>query len=156
MGNSIVGTGYSFSGSTGGSGNTEANYLIFDGIAGQDLTLGAVVRFDRAVNPGRILKAQATDFDSSDAIGVTKSGATTNNSVTIYIVGEVPVNFDVAPPASANGSRVYVSQGTPGVASLVIPTAPGVVYLVGRLTGANGASLSPSVLLNPQLISVLR
>ena len=157
MATSVVGTGFSVAGSGGGGGgSTEALQIKFIGVAGENLALGDVVRFDRAGTPGELLKAQATTADPADVVGVVKASASSGGAVTIYMIGEAPVLMDAAPAAASNGARVYLSPTTPGVGTITVPTGAGeAVVLLGWLVGADGSDTSPAVVFNPALIALL-
>jgi hypothetical protein len=134
-------------------GSTESLSLTYTGVAGEALSTGEALYLDTSGTPGEILKAQATTLPAADAIGVAKAGVSSGASVTVYTFGNVPVRFALAPPASAKGSRVYLDAGTAGLATLTPPSTAGTsVVLLGRLTGANGVTVTPTVLLNIQLL----
>jgi hypothetical protein len=126
--------------------------------AGENLLAGHVVAYDSS-NPSRAILA---DPDSTlspskyDAKGVALSSALAGTVTQIYsIPGQrVPVRFAVAPPASANGSRVYLST-SPGVASLTAPPAVNALVQVGILVGANGASFTPDVVFEFNVIALI-
>jgi hypothetical protein len=134
-------------------GSTEGAALVYTGTAGEALALGEALRFDTTGTPGEILKAQATSLPAADAIGVAKAGVASGASVTVYTVGNVSVLFGSAPAAASNGSRVYLDPSTSGRATLTLPTGSGEsVVLLGRLTGANGVTTTPTVLLSPHFL----
>ena len=131
---------------------------VYVGIAGENLTTADVVRFDRSGGgtAGRVLRAQAnaTDFD---IIGVVVSSALTGNTVQVYTAGSIPVTFSGgAPPATSNGVRVYLDPVAPGRGTTTLPVAPGqAVVKVGQLTGANGVTTTPRVLLSMDVVATL-
>lgn len=134
-------------------GSTEGSALVFTGTAGAALLTGASVRFDTTGTPGEVLSAQATTLPTADAFGIVKTGVALGAAVTIYTHGNVPVLFSAVPAAASNGSRVYLDPSSPGQATLVLPTASGQsVVLLGRLTGANGVTSTPTVLLSINLL----
>ena len=131
-------------------GSTQGTALVFTATAGENLAVGEPVRFDTTGTPGNALKAQATTLPTADAVGVVKTGVLSGATVTVYTMGNVPVLFGAAPAASANGSRVYLDPSTAGRATITLPTGSGEsVVLIGRLTGANGVTAAPTVLLSP-------
>jgi len=131
-------------------GSTEGTALVFTATAGENLAAGEPVRFDTTGTPGNVLKAQATTLPTADAVGVVKTGVLSGATVTVYMAGNVPVLFGAAPAASSNGSRVYLDPSGAGQATLTLPTGSGEsVVLLGRLTGANGVTATPTVLLSP-------
>ena len=160
---SIVGTGYALSGGGGGGGgSTDALTVSASGVAGEALSAGDVLRFDRSGTgtSGRLLKARAVSPTSgveADVAGVAKTSAGgAGSAITYYLIGEIPVTMDAAPAASANGSRVYLSPSTAGRGTLTPPSGVGeAVTFLGFLTGADGASLSPACVLRPTLIALL-
>ena len=131
-------------------GSTQGTALVFTATAGENLAAGEPVRFDTTGTPGNVLKAQATTLPTADAVGVVKTGVLSGATVTVYMAGNVPVLFGAAPAASSNGSRVYLDPSGAGQATLTMPTGSGEsVVLLGRLTGANGVTATPTVLLSP-------
>ncbi len=87
-------------------------------------------------------------------IAVARSAGVLGNAIVVALPGElVGVNFASAPASSANGSPVFLSP-TPGQATLVPTFGSGrVIYVVGTLTGADGATTTPTVAFNPQFLS---
>jgi len=130
-------------------GSTEGTALTYVGTAGEALSTGAPVRFDTTGTAGEILNGQATTIPTADAIGVVKTGVASGASVTVYTAGNVAVKFGAAPGAGSNGARVYLDPATAGQATLTLPTGSGEsVVLLGRLTGGNGVTTTPTVLLS--------
>ena len=133
-------------------GATESTAIVFTGVAGELISTGEPLRFDRS-GTGRLLRAQATTTIAADVVGVAKAGAGAGAAVTAYVAGEVAVRFLAAPGAASNGARVYLDAAAGGRATLVLPSASGTcVTLIGFLTGANGVTTSPTVVLSPRLI----
>jgi hypothetical protein len=136
-------------------GATESTALIGTGTAGENLLAGEIVRFDTSGTPGNVLRAQATTLPAADVMGVVKTGVSSGASVTYYERGTVPVLFGAAPPASSNGSRVYLDPSTAGLATLTQPSAAGTAaVLLGWLRGANGVTTNPTVQLRPELLFI--
>jgi hypothetical protein len=130
-------------------GSTEGSALVYSATAGEIIATGEPLRIDTTGTPGEILRAQATTIPAADAIGVAKAGVASGATVTVYTAGNVPVLFAAAPAAASNGARVYLDPGTAGRATLTLPTGSGEsVVLLGRLTGANGVTTTPTVLLS--------
>lgn len=121
--------------------------------SGEALLLGDIVVLDPA---GTVFKAEA-DFstDRWRVFGTAAAavGPATSVSVLTGQGGEVPMLFATAPAASSNGLQVYLSA-VAGEITLTPPQSSGnVVMIIGILTGADGATLTPSVLFSPQYIT---
>lgn len=149
--NSLVyvdGTGTATEVGSGGGGSSASSE--YTGTAGENLATGELIYFSRgASTEGQLMKALGTSIPNSDIVGVAKASATTGNSAVIYTGGSVPVLFGTTPSSSDNGARVYLDPSTSGVATLTAPTGVGEsVVLVGRLTGADGLTSTPTVLLS--------
>jgi len=124
--------------------------------AGTTITAGQLVTIEDTT--GDVILADSNTGTTIDGlcIGVAAEGATATNPVKIYTVpgGLVQVTFAAAPPAARNGDPVFVSQ-TAGQATLTAPTGSGnVVYVVGILQGADGVTTTPTVVYQPQFISI--
>jgi len=158
-----AGTGYALVGSGGGGGgSTDALTVYASGVAGEAVAVGDVLRFDRSGTgtAGRLLKARglsATGGVEADVVGVAKTPAAgAGSAITYYLIGAVPITLDAAPAASTNGSRVFLSPSAAGRGTLTVPTNDGeAVTFLGFLTGADGASTSPTCVLRPALIALL-
>ncbi len=84
---------------------------------------------------------------AADALALTTVGLNVDS------LFRVPMLFDTPPPASANGSHVFLSA-TPGVATLTPPTTAGnAIFLLGTLAGADGAEAAPLAHFRPQFIA---
>ena len=124
--------------------------------AGEALIAGAVVTIEGT--SGDVILADSNTGTTLDglAIGIAAYGAADTAPVKVFTVpgSLIPVNFAAAPAAALNGRPVFVSQ-TPGQGITTAPTGSGnVVYIVGILQGADGASTSPLVMYQPQFIAV--
>jgi hypothetical protein len=121
-------------------------------VAAEALSLGHIVAIDAA---GEVLRAAAS-FSGGNfyAVGSARQAVLAGSSVQVATSGDLgPVRFSVAPLASANGQRVFLST-TAGIGSLTPPlTAGNVVFTVGVLQGADGITIAPSVLIQPQYVS---
>lgn len=158
----IAGTGYALAGSGGGGGSTDALTVYASGIAGETIAAGDVLRFDRSGTgtAGRLLKARglsATGGVEADVAGVAKTPAAgAGSAITYYLIGDVSINLDAAPAASANGGRVFLSPSTAGRGTLTVPTNNGeAVTFIGFLTGADGVTTNPTCVLRPVLVALL-
>lgn len=130
----------------GGGGSTDALTVYASGVAGESLSVGDVVRFDRVGSPGRLLKAIATSEAASDVVGIVKSSSVVaGQACDYYLIGNVNVKYASAPSANSNGSKMYLSPTTAGTATTVLPSTVGqVIVQLGYVTGANGATLLPT------------
>ena len=156
---SIVGTGYALSGGGGGGGSTDALTVSSSGIAGEAITSGDLLRFDRSGTgtAGQLRRARAIGLTESDVAGVAKtSAAGAGSPLTYYLLGEVPVTLDTPPPTTANGERIYLSPSDPGWGTLTVPTDKGeAITFIGFLSGADGTTSNPTCVFNPALIALL-
>lgn len=148
--------GYSLSG--GGSGPPTpgpATTVELTGTAAEALAAGDLVYLDEAggVTAGQFRKARADNFTTTDALGVVKSSVGAGASATVYQAGVVTVTMNVAPAATDNGKRVFVDVGAAGKGTITIPSLTGGFAgskQIGRLIGADGATTTPTVLLEWQ------
>jgi hypothetical protein len=149
--------GYSFS-SSGGGGGTNATTLEVTLTAGEALAGGAIVYLDQSggANAGKAFSALANSHNTGSGIAITKDGGGPG-PVVCYRAGVVPVQMDVAPPATDNGKMVYLSAANSGKATLTppLPNPGGTLCPIGRLQGANGITLTPAVLIDFQFTSYL-
>ena len=91
-----------------------------------------------------------------EVIGV--ANQTVGLGVPVQVVthtGAVPnVNFTAAPAGALNGRLVFLSTST-GLASTAPPGVGGnAIFTIGTLQGANGITMSPTVVFRPQLIAL--
>jgi hypothetical protein len=120
--------------------------------AGVAVAVGEVLTFDIAGDA--ILARAGFSFDEWRVVAVALTAATVGNPVDLATAGDLAgVLFGAAPPAAQNGQPVFLSA-TAGQATLTPPISSGtVIYVVGVLQGADGLSVTPTVLLQPQYIS---
>jgi len=122
------------------------------------LTAGDLVAYDNN-NPAQTVLADP-DISLSpsryDAKGIATATALASAVTTIYsIPGQrVPVRFAPPPAALSNGSRVYLSS-TPGLATLTAPGSGYALVLVGILVGADGATSTPDVVFEFDVIAII-
>lgn len=108
---------------------------------------------------GNVELADADTGTAEDGfvVGVSQGGFSATNTALIYTMpgSLVPVRFAAAPAGANNGDTVFLST-TPGVATLTPPN-PGnhVIYQVGYLQGADGATTTPTVLFQPRLVATV-
>jgi hypothetical protein len=126
--------------------------------AGEALVAGDIVAYDNS-SPSEVVLA---DRDPSlsptkyDAKGIATAAAAAGAATTIYsIPGQrVPVRFTAAPAAADNGKRVYLSA-TAGQATLVAPGSTAALVQVGILVGADGATTTPDVVFEFNVIAIV-
>lgn len=119
---------------------------------GENILTGQVLTLDSA---GDAIRADATfSTDAWRPAAVARVGGSTGATISVGLSGElVPILFGAAPGAAANGSPVFLST-IAGEGTLTPPLTSGnVVYVIGILQGADGASTTPSVVFQPQYIS---
>lgn len=124
--------------------------------AGQAISAGDVVTIE--ATSGDAILADANTGVTLDglAIGIAAYAAADTTPIKVYTVAGslIPVNFGSAPAAADNGKPVFVST-TAGQGTITAPTSSGTVtYIIGILQGADGVSTQPTVLYQPQFISV--
>jgi len=101
------------------------------------------------------LASAPTALNDWNVAGIIQNPALAGASTEAFVLFglEVPMRFTVAPALSDNGRPVFLST-LPGQAALLPPTSSGnTVFRVGVLTGADGVTLTPSVLFQPQFIA---
>ena len=143
--------GFRYIGSTATTAATTATRLESNFLADETVAVGDVVRLvtssDAGLTPGRVVKASASNFEDAEAIGVARTGGNQGESITVATSGITEIKFDSTPATSSNGQRIYLSS-TNGVASLTAPTGASIAtVLLGKLTGGDGSSTTPSCLL---------
>ncbi len=124
--------------------------------AGVALADGELLRINSS-GEAVLADAGSGTIDESRTIGASSGAyaatATANINATPGTL--VPTKFGSAPAGASNGSPVYLSSTVPGEATLTPPSGSGdVIFLVGILQGADGASTTPTILFQPQFISV--
>jgi hypothetical protein len=120
-------------------------------VAGESIALGELLVGNAA---GEVLRA-ASSFAGGlwRVLGAAAAAASASDPIQVTTSGSLgPVKFAVAPAGASNGSFVYLSTAT-GLGTLTPPVGGNVVFLVGVLMGADGATPTPDVLLQPQYIS---
>lgn len=134
--------------SSGGSSGTFTEYTTSVAVTPGDIV---------ALNTSSLLVlADATFmFDSWRVIGVVLVGATVGNKA-IVVTGfgaTTEVKFVTAPSVSTNGTYCFLST-VPGKAVLIPPMGAGRVrFLIGTLGSADGITMSPGVLFQPEYLS---
>lgn len=107
---------------------------------------------------GEVVKSNAATSSGKENVRVIApvGGVTAGNSASFGSVqgSLTKVRFGVAPPASANGDTVYLSE-TDGLATLTAPTSSGsLVIEIGMLQGADDSSNPVEVLIGIVPITV--
>jgi hypothetical protein len=122
--------------------------------SGEALTAGDLLTLNSS---GDVVRAVSSIGSASyEVIGV--SSQTVGSGVSVQVVthtGAMPnVRFTVAPAAAFNGRLVFLSAST-GLASTSPPVTGGnVIFTIGTLQGADGATSTPVVVFRPQLIAL--
>ena len=95
----------------------------------------------------------SSDPSRASFIGVsTNSTHVINESIIVQVAGETPVRFNAAPATLDNGKRVFLSA-VAGEPTLVVPSNQGEMLVqIGILSGADGVSTNPTVLLLPSTV----
>lgn len=127
---------------TGGSSNPS-----FTGTSGEALAVGNPVFLNASggASAGQAVKGQANST-LCDVTGIASTVTTASGqSVTVITGGSTGILFAVAPAATENGKRVYLST-TAGFGTTTPPGASGqAIVQLGTLIGADGASTTPQV-----------
>lgn len=122
-------------------------------VAGEALTAGDVLTLNTS---GEVIRTESSiASDNWRVVGIAKAAALSGATVQVYTKhGSCPpIRFGSVPGAATNGSTVWVSATT-GEATLSPPTTSGnTLFIVGTLQGADGATTTPAVMLNPQFIA---
>lgn len=150
--------GFRYIGTTANSLSAASNVSVTY-TADETLAIGNIIRFvtsgDVGLTPGRIIKANATTVAQGDPIGVCTSAGVQGVAITVLCMGDVATNIDVVPPSSSNGKTVYL-QTTDGTCTLTPPSATNnSVIKIGKLTGGNGVTSSPTVFIDIDDIMVI-
>jgi hypothetical protein len=122
-------------------------------VAGEAITTGDLLTFNTS---GEVIRADSSIAGANwEVIGV--ANETVLSGATIQVVtksGACPiVRFAAAPAGSLNGRLVFVSASS-GLATATPPTSSGnTLFTIGTLQGADGATMTPTVLFRPQFIA---
>lgn len=130
----------------------EATFVL---IAGEVILIGHVLVVETTTGDAVLANALLSGA-GYEVIGVALTGAAVGQSVTAVGAGHIGgVRFGSAPAESANGSLVYLDI-VAGLGSLIPPysVTASVTVVLGILQGANGASMAPAVMLNPQFVEI--
>jgi len=120
--------------------------------AGTNLALGGLVAFNTSGHAALANAALASNLYRAVGVSTTEvlGGAQAQVQFTHALV---PVLMDAAPAATENGKYIWLSD-IDGTASLAPPVSAGNArFRVGVLSGANGATLTPEVLFQPQFVA---
>lgn len=121
--------------------------------AGENLVAGEIVSV--AIGTSTIFRAISTTATAlSDVIGVVQDPAILAGALgNVYTFDGslIPILFAVAPLAADNGRQVFLST-TLGRATLTPPGVGNDVVNIGVLYGANGVTVSPTVLLRSKFV----
>jgi len=121
--------------------------------AGEALTTGDLLTFNTS---GEVIRANSSIAGANwEVIGV--ANETVLSGATVQVVttsGACPiVRFAAAPAGALNGRLVFISASS-GLATATPPTTSGnTLFTIGTLQGADGATMTPTVLFRPQFIA---
>lgn len=141
--------GFRYIGQTAGTA-ADTDQVIVDFVADETISSGDLVRFATSADAGtagRVLKTNASSYDNSVAIGVSKQSGNQGDTISVVTNGRVGVNFTSPPATTFNGQKVFVSTVN-GQATTTPPSGTNAIAVIGRLYGADGSSSNPNVLLN--------
>ena len=126
------------------------NMVEGNAIAVENILAGDILALQEG-NANKAIKASSLS-SKSNVVGIARTAVSAGETVSARVVGEMAVNFVVAPASSSNGSPVYVS-GTAGKATVEAPVEAGnSIFKIGYLKDADGTKTQPTVVL--QLDSV--
>jgi len=118
----------------------------FDLVASSAVQLGDVLHLTSA---GQVVPGDSSSLN--DIIGISVDNYAPAATATVQLSGKISVRFAVAPAAVDNGKEVFASS-VAGEASLSAPTTSGnSVIVVGKLSGADGLSTTPEVIVSIDL-----
>jgi hypothetical protein len=120
--------------------------------AGVSIAVGNILAIN--VSGEAVLASNALSSGNWEIAGVSLEAVTASNPVRIALPGQrVPILFSSAPAASANGTLAFLS-GLAGEATLTPSFVSGTLLAtLGVIQGADGASTTPDVIFNTQIIS---
>jgi len=122
-------------------------------IAGEALIAGDVVALNSS---GEAIRADSSIAGANwEVIGVANETALLGDSLQVVTkMGACPnVRFTAAPAASLNGTLAFISTVS-GLATTTPPTSSGnTLFTVGILQGADGATMTPTIVFRPQFIA---
>jgi len=121
--------------------------------AGEALQVGDVLTLNSA---GNVIRANSSIASAIwEVIGVSKQAVLSGATVEVFTKsGSSPnTRFGVVPGAALNGRIVFLDS-TSGQATMTPPTSNGnTLFTIGTLRGANGVTLTPTVVFRPQFIA---
>lgn len=122
--------------------------------SGPALVVGNLIAVDGTTGDAVLADANIASGDWELA-GISTEAVGGASPVLVALPGRrVPTLFGAAPPASSNGSLVFLST-TAGEATLVPSFSSGtVLQSVGVLQGADGITATPDVLFSPQIFAI--
>ena len=153
--------GFRYIGLTAASGSsTSATRTVSSGIADETLAIGDILRFalngEAGLTAGRLVKANASSENGAEVVGIATSAAAAQGDAVNYATsGEADIKFGSPPSSTDNGKQVYLST-TSAQATFTPPSSSGeTVVKLGKLKGGNGATSTPSVVLNIDYVVTL-
>jgi len=121
--------------------------------SGEALGVRDVLTFDSA---GDVIRAISSIGSANyEVIGISREAVGIGVSVQVFTKsGSNPITrFGAAPGAATNGRLVFLDS-TLGQATLTPPTSSGnTLFTIGTLSGADGATSTPTMLFRPQFIA---
>jgi hypothetical protein len=147
------GSGYRGGSGGGGGGGGGSTYII---PAAVNLAEGDVIYITAAGEAALADPSLALSPVRYNAVGVARFATVAGTSAIINgdMITQAAMHFGVAPLAADNGKEVYLST-TAGQATLTPPGAGNAVVYLGILQGADGATTTPNVLLQFQVIALV-
>ncbi len=139
----------------GGGGGGPATQVIASFVAGEALAAGKCVSvfWDAASSSTRVRAVRAALDDH--IVGISTSTASAGANVSVGLVGSFAVAFSAAPAAASNGQWVFADPNSNGGAVVSRPTSGVNLMRVGFLAGADGVTVTPTVIFSWAFIAAL-
>lgn len=123
-------------------------------VAGENLAVGEVLALNAA---GEVIRANSSIAGGNwRVLGVSRQAVLTGANVEVFTkFGSSPVAIFGAPPLAAQNGQIVFLASASGQATLTPPTSSGnSVFSIGILQGANGVTVTPTVLFQPHLFAL--
>lgn len=123
-------------------------------VAGENLTVGDVLVLNAA---GQVIRADSSISGGNwRVLGVSRQTVLSGANVEVFTkFGSSPAARFSAPPLAAQNGQIVFLASASGQATLTPPTTSGnSVFSIGILQGANGVTVTPTVLFQPHLFAL--
>ena len=150
--------GFRYIGSTANDSAATSSTVEVTLTADEAISIGDIVRLvlnseGGGLTAGRAVKAIATNPNSDDVYIAKTAAAAQGNTFTAVMTGNINVQVGSGLAATNNGASLFLSGSVAGRATLTPPSASGsTVVRLGKLTGANGSTSTPTMLFRPETL----